>query len=533
MDSMDQVPVSGTAPVVGVDPVRAPLLVATDLVKAYPGTRALDGASFSLAENEIHTLVGSNGAGKSTLVSVICGRTQADSGSLTIGGRPVDFGARNYLAANSIGYVSQEGSLDVESTAYENVFLARERTRRGLISYKTMLRAAQELADEYEFDLDLRRSVRSLSPSERKIVEILRALSLRPKVLVLDEPTAALPKPDIDHLLAIMKGLSKSTSIVFISHYMNEIFGVSDRITVMRDGKDVSVQAVTDTSEDQLVAEMVGPQAMKKHQGLEQATRRSGGADGETVLSTTALATKDGRVVNANLSVAKGEIVGLFGMVGAGKSELLEALYGLRPLGDGELVIGGQPSATGSWSVRRAIARGLALVPEDRLKNALVAAESASWNLAAPHWRRRSGLFARLRSLEGSLAQKASTLVTIRGELISQPLSNLSGGNKQKVSVTRWLVTDESPDVLLLDEPTQGLDVVAREEIYALIRALAEQGTSVVLSSSDLAEALTVCDRLYVMRAGETVPVPDDLRTREHVLLTAINDTTNEEGRHE
>lgn len=504
-----------------------PILVVRDVTKTFPGSRALDSVNFSLHANEVHTLVGQNGAGKSTLVKMICGGLAPDEGSLTIGGSEVDHHAKNYLEAHSIGYVSQEGSLDLESTAYENIFLNREHTRFGLVSYRSMYRTAQALADRYGFDIDLKQKISNLSPSERKIVEILRALSLEPKVLVLDEPTAALPKPDIDHLLQIMRSLAKSTSIIFISHYMDEIFNIGHRVTVMRDGRDVWSGQISDTNPDEIVTHMLGERAGRKHDAFLAERSPGDQSVGRNVLDVTGLSTKDGKVADASVYVAAGEIVGLFGMVGAGKTELLEALYGIRRIQDAELKIGLAEISARLWNVRGAIARGLALVPEDRLKNALIATESASWNLAAPYWRGPKRFFAGLGKMEHNLAESATKLVTIRGSLV-EPISSLSGGNKQKISVTRWLVGTSPPTVLLLDEPTQGLDVVAREEIYALARELAAAGTGVLLASSDLEEAVTVSDRLYVMRAGRTTEMNANERTREGVLLAAISGTSDD-----
>lgn len=500
-----------------------PLLIARGLVKDYPGTRALDNADFTLVPGEIHTLVGSNGAGKSTLVKIISGRERADSGELVVAGEAVDHhGSADYLTRYSIGYVSQEGTLDPEMTAYENIFLGRELTSRGLVSYRAMRRAAIGLAKEYEFHIDLTSKVQDLSPPDRKVVEILRALALRPRILILDEPTAAIPKPDIEHLLDIMRSLRSRASIIFISHYMEEIFSVSDRITVMRDGRQVWVGPAANTSSDRLVADMLGDKAFQAHRAVSSQRHLASAGDGPVKLAVDGLSTRDGAVERASLTVRGGEIVGLFGMVGAGKTEFLEALYGMRHSDAKRCDVGGR--ATGKWTVRTAQDRGVALVPEDRLKNALVASESGAWNLAAPHWRRAGRLLPRLGRLESSLSTKARDLVTIRGDLDGQAVATLSGGNKQKVSVCRWLIHGDPPDVLLLDEPTQGLDVVAREEIYVLIRKLADQGTAVILATSDLDEAVTLSDRVVVMKAGVTRELTAQEQTRDNLLLEATSE---------
>lgn len=503
-------------------------LVAEGLVKEYPGTRALDHADFTLDTGEIHTLVGSNGAGKSTLVKIISGRERPDAGSMAVGGQAVDHTAADYLARYSIGYVSQEGSLDPELSAYENIFLGRELTKNGLISYLAMSRRARELADEYDFAIDVRRAVHDLSPPSRKVVEILRALALSPRILILDEPTAAIPKPDIEHLLQLMRNLRAKTSIIFISHYMEEIFSISDRITVLRDGARVSVGPASDTSPDRLVAEMLGERALKTHQRASAERPAEKVEVGPNRLQISGLRTHDGTVKHADLTVRAGEIVGLFGMVGAGKTELLEALYGTRRANTDGIQVGDHTPSR--WGVRDAQARGIALVPEDRLKNALVGTETGSWNLAAPHWRKGPRLRSGLAKLESELSEQARNLVTIRGDLDRQPTSTLSGGNKQKVSVCRWLVNGAQPAVLLLDEPTQGLDVIAREEIYQLIRRLADSGAGVLVASSDLEEAVVVSDRVVVMRSGYTRQISADRQTRDQIMLEATSDNTDEEG---
>ncbi|GAA1526712.1 sugar ABC transporter ATP-binding protein [Nocardioides humi] len=508
---------------------ESPILDVQGLVKQYPGTRALDSADFSLRSGEIHTLVGSNGAGKSTLVKMISGRERPDRGRLLVDGELVEPGVANYLTRYSIGYVSQEGSLDPELTAYENVYLGRELTTRGLVSYRRMRREARALADEFGFAVDLDRRVRELSPPDRKVVEILRALSVRPRILILDEPTAAIPKPDIEHLLGLMRTLRSRASIIFISHYMEEIFSVSDRITVMRDGRRVWVGDAADTAPDRLVAGMLGDKAYRAHQAVGSHSRVERASEGPVRLAVEGLRTRDGAVEDASLTVRGGEVVGLFGMVGAGKTELLEALYGMRRSESATFDVGGGGDG-GRWSVRSAQTAGVALVPEDRLKNALVGEETGGWNLAAPHWRRAPRLFPRLGRLEAGLSEQARGLVTIKGDVTGQPISTLSGGNKQKVSVCRWLVNGRPPEILLLDEPTQGLDVVAREEIYQLIRRLADDGTAVVLASSDLDEAVTVSDRVVVMKAGTTREMQPDQQSRDSLLLEATSDVGAERG---
>lgn len=503
------------------------VLNARTLVKEYPGTRALDGADFSLRRGEIHAIVGSNGAGKSTLVKIISGREVPDSGELVVGGSVVDSTAGDYLEKYSIGYVSQEGSLDPEMTVFENLFLGRELTRFGFVSYRSMRRRAEQLSEQYGFDIDVRRFVSDLSARDRKVVEILRALALNPEIVILDEPTAAIPKPDIEHLMDLMRSLKEHASIIFISHYLEEIFGVSDRITVLRDGRRVSVTDTAKSSPDRLVLDMLGEDALRAHRQGDTIRREKPTGEGPVLLAVTGLNTADGTVTQADLQVRSGEIVGIFGMVGAGKSELLEAMYGMRHSAWEDFAVDGTGGQK-TWNVRLAQDAGVVLVPEDRLKNALVGSETSAWNLAGPHWRLASRWWPALARLESGLSKKAQALVTIRGDLEGQPVSTLSGGNKQKVSVCRWLVGKTPPRVLLLDEPTQGLDVIAREEIYRLIRQLADAGTGVVLASSDLEEAVTISDRVVVMRSGKTSNIASGRQTRDNVLLVATADL--EEG---
>jgi ABC-type sugar transport system ATPase subunit len=355
--------------------------------------------------------------------------------------------------------------------------------------------------DEFGLELDLRREVGLLDPAKRKLAEIVRALALRSRLLILDEPTAALPQPDVDHLLSIIRQLAASgIGVLFISHYLNEIFSVASTATVLRDGRLVWTGPLASTDADGLVRQMIG-------KDVEAVTPPPPTArQGAPVLEVQSLATQDGRVRQATLAAHSGRILGLFGVVGAGKSELLEAVFGLRPSVAGTISLDGRP--TRRWGPGRAIAAGMALVPEDRMTKALLAGRSIGWNVAMPYWKKLRSLFSIGRP-EARLGGEVVAELGIRADGPQTLVEQLSGGNKQKVSIGRWLGSHASARLFLFDEPTQGLDVNARAGVYRLMRSLADTGAAIVVASSDLEEVLAISDDIVVIRSGMTTALAE------------------------
>lgn len=487
---------------------------AEDICKQFVSVRALNHVHLTVRRGEVHALLGQNGAGKSTLVRIIAGAEHPDSGRLIVGGELLRTGDPDAAASRRIAYVSQEGSLNPRFTVPENVFLGRERTKFGLLDHQRMRKEVEQVLTEFGLDLDMRREVGMLDPAKRKLAEIVRALALRPQLLILDEPTAALPQPDVDHLLKIIRQLARSgIGVLFISHYLNEIFSVASTATVLRDGELVWSGPLASTDADLLVRHMIG----KEIEAV--APPHSVAAISAPVLEVSDLATVDGRVRKGGLAARPGRILGVFGVVGAGKSELLEAVFGLVPTTAGSISIDGK--VVDRWGPRQAIGKGMALVPEDRSSKALLANRSIAWNVAMPYWTALDSKFSigrpevRLGSEViaelGILAPGAHTLV-----------EHLSGGNKQKVSIGRWLGAHASARIFLFDEPTQGLDVGARAGVYRLMRKLADNGAAIVVASSDLEEVLAISDDVTVIRNGTTTALKDnDSREAAAILSTA------------
>ena len=481
--------------------------------KRYQAVSALEDVDLSVRAGEVHALLGQNGAGKSTLVRIIAGAEYPDAGRITIDGQELKPGVPTEAAAQRIAYVSQEGNLNPNFTAIENVFLGRERTRRGLLDRRGMRAEVAALVDEYGLSLALDRPIGALDPAKRKLVEIVRALALRPRLLILDEPTAALPQPDVEHLLDMVRGLAtRGIGILFISHYLQEVFDVATRATVLRDGRRVWTGATADTDPGALVHHMLGKAAVAP------VPVTSNPSVGAPVVSVTSLATADGVVTNADLDIHAGRVLGIFGVVGAGKSELLEAVFGLRRIETGQITITGRDLPR--WGPRQAIAAGLALVPEDRLSKALLADRTIAWNVAMPYWSRLPRL-AGVSRPESQIGDAVVDHLGIRAAGGSTLVSALSGGNKQKVSIGRWLGAHAKARIFLFDEPTQGLDVGARSEVYRLMAELAADGAAIVVASSDLDEVLAVSHDIVVVRNGRTIALGSQVREPAAVLRAA------------
>lgn len=483
---------------------------ATGITKSFVSVRALDDVHLTVRRGEVHALLGQNGAGKSTLVRIIAGATHPDAGALTIDGQVLSSGDPDVAMAHRIGYVSQEGNLNPGFTVPENVFLGREPTRLGLLDRAAMRRETARLLDEFGLLLDLDTPAERLDPAKRKLTEIVRALALRPKLLILDEPTAALPQPDVEHLLAMIRHLATSgIGILFISHYLAEVFAVAHTVTVLRDGARVFNGPVSTVDADALVRHMIG----RRVELIDKPRAEPG--DAEPLLRIEGLATADGRVVDAGMTATPGRIRGIFGVVGAGKSELLEAAFGLRAPAAGNIVVDGRPMRR--WHPSRAIATGMALVPEDRLEKALLADQSIAWNVAMPYWR-ALGRGLSIGRNEAQLGDDVMRELAIRAPRSATLVAALSGGNKQKVSIGRWLGAHATARIFLFDEPTQGLDVGARTEVYRLMRRLAANGAAIVVASSDLDEILAISDDITVIRGGTTTDL-DNAASREPAAI--------------
>jgi rhamnose transport system ATP-binding protein len=501
----------------------APLLRATDVTKSYAGVQALRGASFELRGGEVHALVGENGAGKSTFIKILTGAVQPDGGEIVVAGRAVAHSSPRAAKALGIAAIYQQPALFPELTVAENIAIGFE--RRGLwgrVDWRGRRARAEELLARVGARIDPDADAADLSMPQQQLVEIARALGSDAKVLILDEPTASLSEEDAQNLFRVIRELrARGVGMIYISHRLEELPAIADRVTVLRDGRTIDTRPMAEVTREQLIAMMVGRE-------LSTVFPKRDVPIGDTVLELRGLGCAAGRVRDVNLTVRAGEIVGLAGLVGAGRTELARVIFGLTPADAGEIRIRGKAVRIGRPS--DAIAHGVAYVPEDRRRHGVVLEMPVSSNvtLAAldtmSHNRPLGGFdFRRERELAADYTRRLG----VKTPSIYTPVGSLSGGNQQKVALSRWLVT--RPSVLILDEPTQGIDVGAKSEIHALMVQLAEQGVAILMISSELPEVLGMSDRIAVMRDGTVAEVLDrDVATPERILARALGETTRE-----
>jgi ribose transport system ATP-binding protein len=472
-----------------------PLLVLRGVTKRFGGVVALDGVNFELRLGEIHALLGENGAGKSTLIKILGGIHRPDAGTIKVNGQEEVIRAVSDADRLGIRLIHQELSLTPNLSVAENIFLGREPTRFGLLDRPRIFSEAQALLDELGLPEvgSVRTRVSDLSVAQRQMVEIARALSVKARILILDEPTASLSEAETEALFVKLRGLrGQQVGIIYISHRLEEIQRLADRISVLRDGRSIGTQSAAGLNQRELIRWMVG-RDIKDHYP------RPPSRPGAIALSARGL--RNARVHDVSFDLRYGEILGFAGLVGAGRTELARALFGIDPLESGEILVDGKPV-----SIRRpadALAAGLVLVPEDRALQSLVMTNSVAYNLALPwtqDWIR--GCWPNNRHRAG-IVQRAISSFAIKVANPDQPIGALSGGNQQKVVVGRWM--ERPPKILILDEPTRGVDVGAREEMFRLLQRFVEQGMAVMLISSDLPEVMNLSHRLALYRDGRLV----------------------------
>lgn len=471
-----------------------PFLQVASLSKSYGGVRALSAVSLDIEAGEIHALMGENGAGKSTFIKCLSGVTKPDSGSITIDGIAIDSGDIQKAEAAGIIALHQESTAFPHLDAIDNIFVGREPRRApGLLDRPKMRRETQALLDRLGEKIDLDSPLETLSLAQRQMVGMARALSHKSRLLIMDEPTASLSARETETLFRIIKQLqAEGVSILYISHRLEEVFALASRVTILRDGKLVETRNVADVSRDELVRLMVGRELMTEERPATPAE------PGNVMLDVRALSRR-GAFRSISLQVRSGEIVGLAGLVGAGRSEVAAAIFGIDRADHGTVAVAGKSLANGS--VQDAIKHGIALVPEDRQHQGLVLPLSVGANLlmavlgvpSAGGFRSTRNEYATVSNLMRELSVKAAGA--------GVPANTLSGGNQQKLALGKWLAAN--PKVLILDEPTRGVDVGAKAEVYRIIRQLASKGMATLLISSDLPEVLALSDRILVMREGQ------------------------------
>jgi ABC-type sugar transport system ATPase subunit len=467
-------------------------LEAAGIVKRFGGALAVDHVSLSVAPGEIHAVVGENGAGKSTLMRILAGVLPADEGRVSVDGKVLDTGAKSALAAG-IALVHQELSLIPEMTVAENIMLGSTPTTAGFIRTRELKAAAAAALQEIGVSVDLDESVSRLSVSLRQFVEIARAVARKPRVLILDEPTATLTPAETDYLLAMLERLAaKGMAVIYISHRIPEVFRICTTITILRDGTVVDSTAVTDTTPSEVIDKMVG-----RELSLDLRSRRTA-SPGEVVLSARGIRAHN--VKGVDLDVRAGEIVGLGGLVGAGRTELVRAILGVDPREAGTVVLSVDGTSKRLTRYQTAVRAGVGYVPEERRTDGLALSMSVSDNVALPNRGELStgGVIASGRT--SRFVMQLASAVGLRPPVITRDVGEYSGGNQQKVVIAKWL--GRRPKFIVLDEPTRGVDVGAKAEIHRIVRELADGGTAVLVVSSDLPELLELSDVIHVVRDG-------------------------------
>jgi len=490
------------------------LLSVTGIAKSFAGVRALRGVSFDLHEGEVHALVGENGAGKSTLIKIVTGAHAADEGTLEVGGRTLTANSPAVARSLGIAAIYQQPALFPDLSVAENIAMGRETGgawRR--IRWGERVAAARELLGRIGARIDPETTVSALSMPEQQMVEIARALGADARILIMDEPTASLAEQEVARLLQVIRDLrAHKVGVVYISHRLDELAQVADRITVLRDGQTVATRPMKDVDQAELIRLMVGREISTVFPKREV-------TPGATVLELQGLGCRASGISGVTLSVRAGEILGLAGLVGAGRTELARVLFGLTPADSGRILLQGSPVVLRSPG--QAVARGIAYVPEDRRRHGVILEMPVAANatLAVLRDLSRRGFFDVAN--ERKRAAAAVERFAVKTPSIDVPVGNLSGGNQQKVALARWLET--RPSVLILDEPTQGIDVGAKSEIHRLMGDLAAEGLAILMISSELPEILGMSDRIAVLRGGRVAGVVDRKEaTQEKLLALAL-----------
>ena len=493
--------------------VSAPLLNMRGIVKSFPGVQALRGVNFSLKAGEVLALLGENGAGKSTLMKVLGGAFRADAGAIEIDGVPQHFNSPQDSRRAGVAVIYQEFNLVPGLTACENIFLGQEPTHAGFVAQTQERRQAAELFQRLGVEVDLDAPCRRLTTAQQQLVEIAKALAFQVRIIVMDEPSAALTSHEVSRLFAIIEELKRQgIGVVYISHRLDEIFTVADRVTVLRDGLNVGERPIAQVTRQELIELMVGRE-------LSDEFPKRSTTIGPPRLEVTGL--RRGRAVcDVSLSVRRGEILALTGLVGAGRTETVRLIFGADPREAGEIRLDGRLLAI--RSPRDAIAAGIGLLTEDRKLQGLVLGHSVRENFGLPNlnWLTRGG-FVMLRRERDEFARYVATL-RIKTSSGEQRAGTLSGGNQQKVVLAKWLA--RNCDVLIFDEPTRGIDVGAKYEIYLLMNELAAQGKAILMISSELPEVLGMADRILVLHEGRVTGEIADARgaTQEQIMMLAI-----------
>ncbi|MDR0552463.1 MAG: sugar ABC transporter ATP-binding protein [Spirochaetaceae bacterium] len=465
-----------------------------NIYKSFGTVTVLKGVNFHLKKGTINALVGGNGAGKSTLMKILNGVHQCDSGIIKINGKPIKISNTREAQKNGIKMIFQELSLSPTLTVTENVFLANEIKKGIMLNKKMMYKKTKQLLDELRIEVQPDDRIEDLGVGVCQLIEIVKALSVDAKILIMDEPTASLTEKETNILFSIIENLKKKgVSIIYISHRMKEIFRIADSITILRDGVIVSHKPVSEYTLDSVIELMTGNSAGKKMEFV----KREKPAGKETVLSVKNL-TVGTTVSGVSFEVKKGEVLGLAGLMGSGRTEIMEALFGRRKAYADNLFFNGKNLHI--RGINEAITCGIALVPEDRRRYGLVLEHTLRENICLPNYSKLTDFIKINWNAVKDMTARCIKSLNIKAENHNAGMLSLSGGNQQKTVIAKWLET--SPNLLLMDEPTAGVDIVAKSEIIEIVRRFTEEGNSVIFVSSELSEMLAICDRILVLNKG-------------------------------
>lgn len=486
------------------------LLTMSDVHKSFPGVKALDGVNLSVKSHSVHALMGENGAGKSTLLKCLFGIYAKDSGSIQFLGKEVNFATTKEALENGISMVHQELNLVKQLNVMDNLWLGRYPKKGLFVDHKKMYTDTKAIFDELGIDIDPKEKVSKLSVSDMQMIEIAKAFSYDAKIVIMDEPTSSLSEKEVAHLFTIIEKLKqRGCGIIYISHKMEEIFKICDEITILRDGKWIDTLAIPDTNMDELVAKMVG-------RSLTQRFPEKDNVPHEVILQVNNLTAKNQpSIQNVSFELRKGEVLGIGGLVGAKRTDVVETLFGIREMASGDVLVNG--IKVNNASPVQAIRNGFALVTEERRSTGIFAGLDISFNSLISNIRsyQKSGFLSN-KKMKGD-TQWVIDAMRVKTPNQSTRIGSLSGGNQQKVILGRWLLT--GPDILMLDEPTRGIDIGAKFEIYQLIIDLAKRDKAVIMISSEMPELLGVTDRILVMSAGKVAGIVETKNTTQEEIL--------------
>ena len=489
-------------------------LEAEGISKFFPGVKALDNVSLRVRPGTVHALMGENGAGKSTLMKCLIGMYRPDKGTIKIKGEPVQFQDTMDALRSGISMIHQELNLVPYMTVAENIWLGREPMKFGFVDHARLNQKTQELLNRLNIRLKADRMVGELSIASQQMVEIAKAVSWDSDIVIMDEPTSALTETEVAHLFTIIRDLrEQGKAIIYISHKMDEIFNITDEVSIFRDGNWIASDQTAKYTRQSLITQMVGRE-------LTQLFPKFNSAIGEEVLTVRNLTCKD-RFTDVSFSVRRGEILGVAGLVGAGRSEVMESLFGMESFDSGEILIDGVPVTIDSPST--AIEKGMAFLTEDRKKSGLFLVLSVMENMSIvnmPEYSGKSGFVSHVKMAQDCMEQIRR--LNIKTPTMDQIINNLSGGNQQKVLIARWLLAQ--PKILILDEPTRGIDVGAKAEIYRLISELANRGVAIIMVSSELPEILGMSDRVMVMHGGRITGILDKEEADQETILSLASE---------